>query len=96
MFEADWKRRRRLVFLVNLFCAAGIVYLMGWGNDGALHNNIALGLFGLATSIDLGYLGFPMLDDRDRRRQFVNFRSSLPVAERAAGGATTGRVDEPA
>lgn len=95
MFEADWKRRRRLVFAVNLFCAAGIVYLMGWGNDGALHVNVAFGLFGLATSIDLGYLGFPMLDDRDRRRQFVNFRSTLPPSERAAG-STTGRVDEPA
>ena len=94
VFEADWSRRRRAVAFVNLYCGIGIIYLLGWGNDGALHVNIALGLIGLATAVNAGYLGLPYLDDRDRRRQFVGFRSSLPPEQRATG-TTTGRVDEP-
>lgn len=80
--------------MVDFYCGTGIFYLIGWGNDGALHVNIALGLVGLATAVTTAYLGIPYLDDRDRRKQFVNYRSTLPAAERSTG-PTTGRVDEP-
>jgi hypothetical protein len=95
VFEPDWKRRRRMAFGVVAFCAAGIVWLLFRGNDGALHVNMSIGFFTLLGSVALGYLGFPMLDDRDRRRQFVAYRSSLPEPVRATGGTTTGRVDDP-
>ena len=98
IFEADWKRRRWMAFGTVVFSAGGLVWLLFKGNDGALHVNMALGFFGLLGSVALGYLGFPMLDDRDRRRQFVNYRGQLPSDQRSTGataGATTGRVDEP-
>lgn len=99
VFEGDWSRRRRVVFAINAYCGVGVALLAVFGNDGALHTNAMLGLIGLATSVDLGYLGLPMLDDHDRRRQFVNFRSTLPVESRASGAPTvapavTGRVDD--
>lgn len=69
LFEADWRLRRRVVFSTLAFCAGGIVYLMLRGDpDSRLHETIANGLVLTAASVVLGYLGFPVLDDRFRRQ----------------------------
>lgn len=72
LLESDWRRRRRVVFATLVFCAGAIVYLMVRGDpDSRLHETIANGLVLTAASVVLGYLGFPVLDDRFRRHALV-------------------------
>jgi len=89
LFEADWRLRRRVVFSTLTFCAGGIVYLMLRGDpDSRLHETIANGLVLTAASVVLGYLGFPVLDDRFRRQAALRV---WPVRD----PPTHRRVDDP-
>jgi len=86
-YETSWKLRRRAVFGTLAFCAAGIVYLLIWGEDTRLNETIANGLMLVGGSVVLGYCGFAAMDDRSKRSSYVAYRSTVLTK--------TGRVDDP-
>lgn len=95
-FETDWRRRRRVVFATLTFCGGGIVYLMVRGEaDSRLHDTIANGLMLTAASVVLGYLGFPVLDDRFRRSAAVSYTAIRRGVPPRPSHHPAGRVDDP-
>lgn len=86
-YETSWKLRRRTVFATLAFCAACIVYLLGWGNDNRLHEAIANGVLLLAAAVVTGYCGFAAWDDRSKRSSYVAYRSTVLTR--------SGKVDDP-
>lgn len=64
-----WKHRRRLVYSTLIFCAMSITYLMVWGDDSALHREIASTLGFTALGVLAAYLGGGVADDKFRKDQ---------------------------
>lgn len=62
-----WKHRRRIVYGSLTFCAVSLSYLMVWGDDTALHreiaNTIGLGALGVIAT----YLGGAVADDKFKK-----------------------------
>jgi len=66
--ERPWTYRRRAVFLTLAAAFGGLGYLMGWGDDTALHREIAGGLTNVLWLVLGAYVGGATADDwlRDR------------------------------
>ena len=67
----SWKYRRRAAFISLASALLGLGYLIGWGEDTRLHQDIAGGLVMLAVSTVGIYVGGATLDDalRDKYRK---------------------------
>lgn len=59
----SWAYRRTVIFLTLLFCACGIGYLIGFGQDTKLNETIANGLILLASSVILYYVAGSSYED---------------------------------
>ena len=63
----SWKHRRRLVFLVIVFCLFGIGYLVFFGSDIRLHETALSGFFSLLGAVCLGYVFGAIWDDKNKK-----------------------------
>lgn len=59
----SWKYRRRCVFAALAGAGAGIAYILGWGEDNALHREIAGGLTSIISWTLATYVGGATADD---------------------------------
>lgn len=59
----SWKYRRRCVFAALAVAFAGVGYLLGWGEDNALHRALADGLINVIWLIVATYVGGATADD---------------------------------
>ena len=64
--ERSWKWRRILVFGQSIAINFAIFYLIGWGNDTRLHQDIASSLLILLGAIVQGYIFGAIWDDRNK------------------------------
>lgn len=64
-YQPRWERRRIVVFGTLAFCAVAVAYLIGWGDDTALHREIATALILLAASVVGSYVFGAAWDDRN-------------------------------
>ena len=77
-FKNDWRRRRRMVFWVLLYCAAMLAFCAAEGGDSRVRETIAYACAGLAAIVVLGYLGFPVWDDKNSLAARVLVRQQEP------------------
>lgn len=70
--DFEWWRRRIAIAGVLLFCALGVGYLIVFGNDTALHRDIANGLILLAGSTLGSYVFGAVWDDSSKRKAIVD------------------------
>lgn len=61
--RGTWKNRRRVIFSTLMYCAGSITYLLGWGQDTGLHQDIASGLILLVASVIGSYVFGAVWDD---------------------------------
>ena len=59
----SWKYRRRAAFIALLGAIAGLLYLIGWGDDTDLHRRIADGLASIVIWVIAIYVGGATADD---------------------------------
>lgn len=64
--ERSWKWRRILVFSQSIAINFAIFYLIGWGSDTRLHQDIASSLLILLGAIVQGYIFGAIWDDRNK------------------------------
>jgi hypothetical protein len=65
--NSNWDKRRRVIYLTLIFCAGNVQYLIVWGSDTALHQQIALALIALAVSVIGSYCFAAVWDDNNKR-----------------------------
>jgi hypothetical protein len=65
--NSNWDKRRRVIYLSLLFCAGNVQYLIVWGSDTALHQQVALALIALAVSVIGSYCFAAVWDDNNKR-----------------------------
>jgi hypothetical protein len=65
----SWKYRRRCVFAALAGAGAGIAYLIGWGEDNALHREIVEGLANVIWMTLATYVGGATADDWLREKE---------------------------
>ena len=53
---APWGYRRRITNITLILCAAGVGYIIGWGQDNLLHRAVAEALVALYGAVVLGYI----------------------------------------
>lgn len=68
VYRGSWKIRRRIIYGTLLYCAGVVLYLVVWGSDTALHQQIALALVGLAGAVIGSYVFGAVWDDHSIRR----------------------------
>ena len=59
----SWKYRRRAVFATLTGCGAAVAYVAGWGDDTALHREIAGGALNVVWLTIAVYVGGATADD---------------------------------
>lgn len=64
----DWRRRRRVIHAVLIYCAGAVAYLVIFGTDTALHQQIGLALIGLAATTVGSYVFGATWDDHNVRK----------------------------
>ncbi len=74
----NWTKRRRRIDASLLFLGTCIAYLVFLAPDDELRRSLPLPILGTFGSIILGYAGFAMLDDNNKRSTLA---ASDPVAE---------------
>ncbi|MDF2114781.1 hypothetical protein PY365_04295 [Roseiarcaceae bacterium H3SJ34-1] len=65
--NSNWDKRRPVIYLSLLFCAGNVQYLIVWGADTALHQQIALALIAFAVSVVGSYCFAAVWDDKSKR-----------------------------
>lgn len=66
--QFEWNRRRRIIYVALVFCAAEIAYLTAMGGDTQLNGTIVTSLILLAGSIIGTYVFGAVWDDRNARK----------------------------
>lgn len=69
--ERSWLWRRWAVFSSLAVCDAGILYLMVWGSDDRLRQDIANGLILLVGAIVNGYVFGGIWDDKNKGKEAI-------------------------
>lgn len=69
--ERSWLWRRWAVFSSLAVCDLGIIYLMIWGSDDRLRQDIANGLILLVGAIVNGYVFGGIWDDRNKGKEAI-------------------------
>lgn len=69
--ERSWLWRRWAVFSSLAVCDLGILYLMIWGSDDRLRQDIANGLILLVGAIVNGYVFGGIWDDRNKGKEAI-------------------------
>lgn len=68
MASDRWKIRRRVVYGTLAYCAGNVQYLIAWGADTAVNQQIAVALTGLAGAVIGAYVFGAAWDDRNVMR----------------------------
>ena len=67
LFLDNWEIRRRWMMAALIWMAGNVQYLVIWGRDNALHQNLAITFLGAIVSILCFYIFGAVWDDRDKR-----------------------------
>lgn len=76
LFLDNWKVRRKWMMAALIWMAVNVQYLVFWGKDNALHQNLAITFLGAIVSILCFYIFGAVWDDRDKRSRMPDTLSS--------------------
>lgn len=84
--QFEWGQRRRLVYVILLFCALEVSYLTVWGAaDSVLQQQIVLALIALAGATSSSWIFGVVWDDLNARKWGTptSPEAEVPATERA-------------
>lgn len=87
--ERSWLWRRWAVFSSLAVCDVGLIYLMIWGSDDRLRQDIANGLILLIGAIVNGYVFGGIWDDRNKGKEAI----AKQAVESADPGTTETKIE---
>lgn len=77
----NWNKRRKVIYASLAFFGALIAYLTLWAPDDELRRSLALPVVGAFVSIVLGYAGFAVMDDSNKRSTLAASELAPPLEE---------------
>jgi hypothetical protein len=77
----SWKVRRKVLFASLLFIAVDVQYLLLFGKDDGLRQNLAMALVGAGVAIIGSYVFGAVWDDNNKRTTMAASDAAPPVEE---------------
>lgn len=81
LFFDNWRIRRKWMTVALIWMGLNVQYLVLWGKDNALHQNLAITFLGAIVSTLSFYIFGAVWDDNDKRAKLKALQSESDNAE---------------